>query len=95
MLGTRIKELRCSHNLSQVDLAFQLHISKQTVSNWENNNILPSVEMLLKLADYFAVSTDYLLGRDDRVCLEVSGLTPQQLAHIRLLIGDILGSAEA
>lgn len=90
LFGERMKQLRCSHNLSQVDVAHDLHVSKQTVSNWENNNIFPSIEMLVKLADYFAVSTDYLLGRDDKTYLEVSGLTQTQLAHIHMLIQDIL-----
>ena len=38
---------------------------KQSVSNWENDNIMPSVETLKKAADFFHVSTDYLLGRTD------------------------------
>lgn len=43
MLGDIIKTLRLSHNLNQVQLAKSLSVSKQTVSNWENNNILPSM----------------------------------------------------
>ena len=61
MFGDRIKNLRISHNLSQVQLAEQLNVSKQTISNWENNNILPSIEMLINIAQYFSVSTDFLL----------------------------------
>lgn len=90
MLGERISSLRNARNISQVELARQLHVSKQTVSNWENNNILPSVEMLMKLSEYFSISTDYLLEKDDRKYLEVTGLTDTQLAHIQLLIDDIL-----
>lgn len=52
MLGDIIKTLRLSHNLSQVQLAKSLSVSKQTVSNWENNNILPSIDMLVKLSDF-------------------------------------------
>ena len=62
MFGDVIKKLRTAHNLNQVQLAGKLNISKQTVSNWENNNILPSIEMLVKIAQFFMVSTDYLLG---------------------------------
>ena len=61
MFGDTIKSLRLSNNLSQVQLAQNLDVSKQTVSNWENNNILPSIEMLVKIAKYFSVSTDFLL----------------------------------
>ena len=53
MFGDRIKLLRHSYNLSQVQLAEKLKVSKQTVSNWENNNILPSVEMLISIASFF------------------------------------------
>ena len=62
MPGKRIKEIRLAFGWSQVELARRLNISKQTVSNWENDNIQPSIEMLVKIADFFSVSTDFLLG---------------------------------
>ena len=77
MFGDVIKSLRVSHNISQVQLASELHVSKQTISNWENNNILPSIEMLVKIAAFFSVSTDYLLELDQRKYIEVSGLSDQ------------------
>ena len=89
MLNTKIKELRVSHNLSQVDLAKLLSVTKQTVSNWENNNIQPSVDMLVKIADCFSVSTDFLLGRDNRVYIEAEGLSQKEVAHIQQLIKDL------
>ena len=89
MFGEIIHNLRKSRNLSQVDIAKKLGVSKQTVSNWENNNILPSIEMLIKISKAFSVSTDYLLEQDNRNFLEVSGLTFEQLAHIQLIINDI------
>lgn len=90
MLGDIIKTLRLSHNLSQVQLAKSLNVSKQTVSNWENNNILPSIDMLMKLSGFFSVSTDYLLELDNRNYIEVTGLTDTQLAHIQQIIKDIV-----
>ena len=93
MFGDVIKRLRTSHNLSQVHLAEELNVSKQTISNWENNNILPSIEMLIKIALYFSVSTDYLLELDDRKYIEVTGLSDTHLAHIRYIIHDILGKS--
>ena len=91
MLDTRIKELRTAHGLNQVEFAAKLSVAKQTVSNWENNNIQPSIDMLTKIADFFNISTDYLLGREDKKTLDVSGLTDEQLAHINLIIKDIEG----
>lgn len=90
MFGDRIKILRTSYNLSQVQLAEKLKVSKQTVSNWENNNILPSVEMLINIAIFFSVTTDYLLELDNRNYLETTGLSSEQLAHIQNIINDIL-----
>lgn len=90
MFGDTIKSLRISYNLNQVQLAKDLNVSKQTVSNWENNNILPSVEMLIKIAHYFSVTTDYLLELDNRRYLEVTGLSDIHLAHIQHIINDIV-----
>lgn len=89
MFGDRVRTLRTAYNLSQVQLAEQLNVSKQTISNWENNNILPSIEMLINIAQYFCVSTDYLLELTDRKYIEVSGLSDVQLAHIRQIIDYI------
>ena len=91
MFGDMIKNLRQSRSLNQVQLANLLNVSKQTVSNWENNNILPSIEMLVKISQFFSVSTDYLLELDSRSYIEVTGLTDVQLAHIRQIIDDIKG----
>ncbi len=89
MLSERIRALRLARNISQVDLAKSLHVSKQSVSNWENDNIQPSIEMLAEIATFFSVSTDYLLGFDDKRYLEVSGLSDCEIAHIQQLIDDL------
>ena len=91
MFGDMIKNLRQSRSLNQVQLAVSLNVSKQTVSNWENNNILPSIEMLVKISQFFSVSTDYLLELDSRSYIEVTGLTDVQLVHVRQIIDDIKG----
>lgn len=90
MLNEQIKKLRILNGMSQVDLAARLGISKQSVSNWENDNIQPSIDMLLKLARLFSVSTDYLLGLDTRRYLEVSGLSETQLTHLQQIIDDLV-----
>ncbi len=89
MLNTKIKDLRTSHGLSQVELGNELSVTKQTVSNWENNNIQPSVEMLVKIADYFCVSTDFLLGRNDEITINADGLSQKEIAHIQQIIKDL------
>ena len=88
MLGQRLYEIRTSFGWSQVELAKKLNISKQTVSNWENENIQPSIEMLVRLAKVFNVTTDYLLGLDDVPRLNVEGLPTAVVSHLSLLIED-------
>ena len=91
MLNERIKQLRLAYKLNQVEFGRKLGVTKQCVSNWENNNIQPSVEMLMKIADLFSVTTDYLLGRDDRQYLDISGLTESETVHVQNIINDIRG----
>ena len=92
MLHEKIRRLRTAHGITQVELAHRLGVSKQSVSNWESNNIQPSIELLEKIADLFGVTTDYLLGREDLQGLDVSGLTAQQVAHLQMLVEDLRGS---
>ena len=89
MLGQRICELRAALGWSQVDLAKRLGVAKQTVSNWENENIQPSIDMLVRLAKLFNVTTDYLLGLESTPRLSVDGLPINVIAHISLLIDDL------
>lgn len=89
MLGQRIGELRTAFGWSQVELAKKLNVAKQTVSNWENDNIQPSVEMLVRVAEVFSVSADYLLGKEQRELLDVTGLSRETIAHVRQLVDDL------
>ena len=88
-LNENIKNLRVAQGLNQVEFAKILCVTKQCVSNWENDNVVPSIDMLCKIADFFEVSTDYLLGRSERRVIEVSSLTDEQIAHITSLIYDL------
>lgn len=88
MLGTRINELRTAVGWNQVELSKRLGVTKQTISNWENENIQPSIEMLLRLSSIFHVTTDYLLGIENAPRLDVTGLPLEVVAHISQLISD-------
>lgn len=89
MLNEKIKELRKAKRVSQVEMASALGLTKQCVSNWENDNIQPSIEMLVKIADYFGVTTDYLLCRSETDVINVEGLTPVEISHIRNIVADL------
>jgi len=64
-LSKRIKELRMEKGLSQPQLARAIGCSKGQISFWENGLNEPKASYVVKLADVFGVSTDYLLGRTD------------------------------
>ncbi|CAI6302107.1 XRE family transcriptional regulator [Bacillus subtilis] len=63
-LGTRLRELRQKHKLSQVDLAEKLNLNRSSIANYEAGRIMPPGDILMQIADAFEVTTDYLLGRD-------------------------------
>lgn len=63
MFSIRLKELRQRHNLSQKEFASILKVSTGTVGNWEVGLREPNFEMLIKIADIFHVSCDYILDR--------------------------------
>lgn len=65
ILGTRLKELRIKNEKFQKDIAEYLNISDVAYGYYEKGERQPNPDMLLKLANYFNVTTDYLLGRTD------------------------------
>ena len=61
----RFKLLRKQHNLTQKQLAKNLGMVERNIRSYEINEKLPSLESIVKIADYFDVSLDYLTGRKD------------------------------
>lgn len=89
MFYERIKELRLSLGINQVQFAKKLNVTKQCVSNWENANLQPSIDMLRRIAETFSISTDYLLGLSDHQTLDVTGLSADQILHLQAVVNDI------
>lgn len=83
----RLRELRTEKNLLQKDLAEKLGVDRTTYSKYESGASEPNYETLLKLADIFDVSIDYLLGRDEKEKKPASdstdGLDPELLDLIK------------
>lgn len=65
MLGDRIKLLRKEQGMTQEQLGDYLNLSRSSVKGYENEGVEPSLSVLVKLADIFNVSLDYLLGRTE------------------------------
>lgn len=61
--GAILAQLRKERDIGQKEIAAHLKVSIGTISNYENNVHSPDLAMLCRLADYFGVTTDYLLGR--------------------------------
>lgn len=89
MFNERVKELRLSLGLNQIQFGRKLAVTKQCVSNWENDNIQPSIDMLIKIATTFSVSADYLLGLSEVQTIDVTGLTTEQILHLQSVVSDI------
>ena len=65
MYTQRLKELRKQHHLSQEELASILHCSQRAYSHWENGVRHLPIDVLVSLARYYHISTDYILGLSD------------------------------
>ena len=66
IIKDRLRSLRKEKSIYQKDLADKLHITRATIASYETGKSLPSLEIVLKYADYFNCSTDYILGRIDK-----------------------------
>lgn len=88
MFGERLKRLRQLKNLSQEELGKRLGVSKQTVSNWEIENVTPSLDMFENVARFFDTTPNYLLGYEVYAGLDVTGLDVKEIEHIAAIIAD-------
>ncbi len=61
----RLKELRKKKRLSQLKLAMDLNMTQNTISRYETGEREPGIAELIRIADYFHVSVDYLIGHSD------------------------------
>lgn len=64
-MNFRLKQLRKERNISQLKLALDLNMSQNTISRYENMEREADYKTLIKIADYFNISLDYLLGRTE------------------------------
>lgn len=67
LFSKRLRILRKSKQLTQAQLGSLLNLENSTISSYERNKIMPSSDVLLKIAKYFNVSVDYLIGNTDEM----------------------------
>ncbi len=86
--GAVLKQLRKSHNLTQEELGLRIGLSKAVVSKYENGMGYPTFDMLIQIADYFSVTTDYLLGVAKSKTIDVSNLNETQIETVQRVIAE-------
>ena len=88
-LAPRLRQLRLEKYLRQDQVAALIGIDKSTVSAYENDLRQPSCEILVRFANLYRVSVDFLLGRNEDQTLDVSGLTGAEIALVRNLVASM------
>lgn len=88
-LSIRLRELRVNKHLRQEQVAKIIGVTKSTISAYENDLRQPSFEILLKLANLYCVSTDYLLGRTDTVSIDLTDLTAAEATLVTELVASM------
>lgn len=63
-IGERIAEIRQIHDLTRLELAIKLDVNKSTIVRYENGNMRPTLDVMLKIKELFNVSLDWLVGDD-------------------------------
>lgn len=105
MLAQRLKELRAENKMSQKELAARLFVSQQAVGKWETGKATPNPETISKISEIFGVSTDYVLGRDEKKPAPISeseldaqlierlcNLTPEEKSRVDAFVQGLLAS---
>lgn len=84
-----MKALRLAKGISQEELGKRLGVTKQTVSNWEIENVTPALDMFQNIVRLFGTTPNYMLGYEVYVGLDVTGLSEKEISHIASLIDDL------
>lgn len=86
MIGKKIKKLRKTSGITQAELARELGITRSSVNAWEMGVSLPSTMFVIKLAQIFQVSTDYLLDVEREAVLDISGLDDDSIKILTAMV---------
>jgi len=88
-LSVRLRQLRLDKRLRQDQVARLVGVSKGAISAYETDIRQPSYDVLIRLANLYRVSTDYLLGCTDDRTIDISGLTADEAAIISSLVASM------
>ena len=86
VIADRIKTLREKRGITQAELAKQLGVTRSGVNAWEMGISVPSTQYIVELAQFFNVSTDYLLGVSQSSTVSIEGLSDREIASVLEII---------
>lgn len=78
----RLKRVRIDRHMTQAQVAKKIGVTASMVSSYETDIRLPSYDVMIRIADLFGVSVDYLLGRDNKRLVDLSHLTDEEAAVV-------------
>lgn len=84
--GNKLRTLRTEAGMTQTELAKRLNITKSVVSYYELHERTPSPDVLIRIADIFHVTTDYLLGIEHKKLIDVSDLSEEDMRFLLITI---------
>ena len=82
----RLKQLRVDKHMTQAQVAERIGVTASMVSSYETDIRLPSFEVVVRIADLFGVTVDYLLCREDKRFLDISSLSDEEAAVVCSMI---------
>ena len=85
-IGERLRDIRKDNNFTQAELAELVGLTRSAINSWEMSDSFPSTQYLIRLAKLYKVSTDYLLGLDNREMVDISNLSQSEKEIIYGLI---------
>ncbi len=84
--GNTLKTLRTQHDMTQSQLSKKLGLTKSVISAYENGLRMPSYDVLIAISKLFKVTTDYLLGIENKQNIDLSGLSNEEITALLQLI---------
>jgi len=87
--GMRLRKLRKHKKLTQAQVARYIGVARGTISAYENNLEDPTAKIIARLASFYNVSADYLLGLTSSPALSVEGLTPRQREALEVIVDEM------
>ena len=88
-IGERLKRLRIENGLTQKQVAEQVGVAVSAISSYESSVRLPSYSVLVKLSKLYHVTSDYLLGAEKRITLDITDLSDEDRAAVNAIVAAL------